>query len=536
MSTAPGWYDDPQDPTIVRYFDGLGWTPHTQYKPNGSVPARPATRLAQKRDVPLRSRRELRAQQAGAEPAVPGAASQKRERLSKNEARARLAAAEETIARHGLRRFEEIDSYRESVEAELAAERQAALEESASLRKEASETLDESRRLVAEQQSRASREALERRTQSEQQLNQLLADLRLARAELEEVSRTLVGSRTAAELQSVGLFDYEHPAESSAALATSLEALRSRIKNAVRDKVAVSSTMNFTFNNSAAQGRKFVNDMTKVLLRAYNAEAENAVKATRAGNLHTAQARLSRAAEQIAKSGQMISLRITDSYHRMRLEELELAARHLQAVQAERELERERRAELREQRKAEQELQVERDRLEKERGHYLATLAALEANGDLDGAARIRSKLEDVDRAVADVDYRAANVRAGYVYVISNVGAFGERMVKIGMTRRLEPMDRVNELGDASVPFRFDVHALFFADDAVGIETMLHQHFAEQRVNRVNLRREFFYTTPEAVLAALKDHHVEIVSFAVEPEAPEYRTSLNMVEEAASVR
>lgn len=519
MSAAPGWYDDPHDAANVRYFDGMSWTPHVQRKT--SNPAQSSTDDGSEDRRP-RMRRELRTRRTPVASAqVPSA--RKPERLSRRDARARLAAAEETIERHGLRRFDEVDSYRASVESELDA-----------ARREASDALDEARRLIEDEREQAVREVAERRQRSEQELNQLLADVRVARAELQEVQGVLVQSHDAAELQSVGLFDYEHPSESSASLATELEALRARIKHAVRDKHAVSSTANFTFNNSAAQGRKFVNDMTKVLLRAYNAEAENAVKATRAGNLQTAQTRLSRAADQIATSGQMISLRITDSYHRMRLDELALAARHLQAVQAEKELERERRAELREQRKAEQELKAERDRLEKERGHYLATLAALEANGDVDGVARIRAKLDDVDRAVADVDYRAANVRAGYVYVISNIGAFGQGMVKIGMTRRLEPMDRVNELGDASVPFRFDVHALFFADDAVGIEAMLHQAFAEQRVNRVNLRREFFYTTPDAVLAALKDHHVEIVSFMVEPDAPEFRTSQQALEAAAS--
>lgn len=524
MSAAPGWYDDPQDQHAVRYFDGLNWTVHTQPKVGSAVPQEPSRRnLLLSGDPGVRSRREAR--QAASAPEPKRTASSP-ERLSKREARARLEAAEALIDRHGLRRFEEADSYREDIERQLDARRLAVEQETTARELVANEAVDAARRTATAERARAEQEEAGRRARAERDLNQLLADVRVASAELSAVQRELTESRDRVELQSVGLFDYEHPAESSATLATRLEALRTRIKNAVREKHAVTSSANFIFNNSAAQGRKFVNDMTKVLLRAYNAEAENAVKATRAGNLHTAQTRLSRAADQIAKSGQMISLRITDSYHRMRLEELELAARHLQTVQAEKELERERRAELREQRKAEQELQAERDRLEKERGHYLATLAALEANGDADGAARIRLKLEDVDRAVADVDYRSANVRAGYVYVISNIGAFGERMVKIGMTRRLEPMDRVNELGDASVPFRFDVHALFFADDAVGIETMLHQTFADQRVNRVNLRREFFYTTPDAVLAALRDHHVEIVSFAVEPEAPEYRSSL----------
>ena len=90
-------------------------------------------------------------------------------------------------------------------------------------------------------------------------------------------------------------------------------------------------------------------------------------------------------------------------------------------------------------------------------------------------------------------------------------------------------MDRVNELGDASVPFRFDVHALFFADDAVGIETMLHQTFSEKRVNRVNLRREFFYVTPDEVLAALQAHAVEILEFRTEVASEEYLASVRTV-------
>ncbi|SDY77531.1 T5orf172 domain-containing protein [Modestobacter sp. DSM 44400] len=85
------------------------------------------------------------------------------------------------------------------------------------------------------------------------------------------------------------------------------------------------------------------------------------------------------------------------------------------------------------------------------------------------------------------------------MYVISNVGAFGESMVKVGMTRRLDPMDRVRELGDASVPFRFDVHAIHFSEDAVGIESALLQKLADRRVNMVSPRREFFHASPGEV-------------------------------------
>ena len=88
-----------------------------------------------------------------------------------------------------------------------------------------------------------------------------------------------------------------------------------------------------------------------------------------------------------------------------------------------------------------------------------------------------------------------ANGKAGNVYVISNLGSFGDKMFKIGMTRRLNPQDRVNELGDASVPFKFDVHSFIFSDDAVGLENKLHQILDDKRVNKVNRRKEFFYTS-----------------------------------------
>ncbi len=153
-------------------------------------------------------------------------------------------------------------------------------------------------------------------------------------------------------------------------------------------------------------------------------------------------------------------------------------------------------------------------------------MAKLEQNGDPEALERARAQLSEVNDAMAGVEKRAANVRAGYVYVISNLGAFGPNMVKIGMTRRLEPMDRIRELGDASVPFKFDTHALFFSEDAVALENALHQKFAEKRVNMVNLRREFFYATPaevrEALLSLGNDHILEYNEVA---EASEWRAS-----------
>jgi hypothetical protein len=159
------------------------------------------------------------------------------------------------------------------------------------------------------------------------------------------------------------------------------------------------------------------------------------------------------------------------------------------------------------------------------RAHYFNAVEALRAGGDDADIEDLQRKLEELDQAIEQNDYRQANIRAGYVYVISNAGAFGRNVVKIGMTRRLEPMERVRELGDASVPFPYDVHALFFSDDAVTLENELHHAFAGRRLNRVNERREFFFATPLEVRAVMADKVGNLLEFTDEPEATQYLQS-----------
>ena len=194
-------------------------------------------------------------------------------------------------------------------------------------------------------------------------------------------------------------------------------------------------------------------------------------------------------------------------------------------LQVEKEAAREERERLREERKAEQELAAERERLTKSATHYANALETVTATRDA-AVADLKARLEEIDQAIEHNDYRAANIRAGYVYVISNTGSFGPNIVKIGLTRRLEPMDRVRELGDASVPFPFDVHALFFSDDAVTVEADLHRAFASLRVNRVNERREFFFATPAQVREILTQQVGNLLEFTDEPEATQYFQSM----------
>ena len=157
--------------------------------------------------------------------------------------------------------------------------------------------------------------------------------------------------------------------------------------------------------------------------------------------------------------------------------------------------------------------------------------AQLEAASDADRAAieekkaELMAQLDKIDKEFADVDYREANQRAGYVYVISNIGAFGENVYKIGMTRRLDPQDRVDELGDASVPFNFDVHALIFTEDAPKLESALHQAFEQKKLNKVNTRREFFKVSLEEIKAEVRKNFDKTVEWVDIAEADQFRQS-----------
>jgi hypothetical protein len=249
----------------------------------------------------------------------------------------------------------------------------------------------------------------------------------------------------------------------------------------------------------------------------------------------TAKKRLEASREAIAHLGSMMEMRISDAFHRFRIEEIELTSDYLMKKQEEREREREReeRERLREERKVEMELAAERERLNKERSHLVTALEKLATTGASDFA--LGQKLAELDAAIAANDYRAANIRAGYVYVISNRGAFGEHIVKIGLTRRLEPQERINELGDASVPFRFDVHALFFSEDAVTLEGELHEHFAGRRLNWINARREFFFATPAEVRTVLAQKLGSLLEYAEHAESVEYLQSVHYWPDAAKV-
>ncbi|MCB9430753.1 MAG: GIY-YIG nuclease family protein [Ardenticatenaceae bacterium] len=172
-------------------------------------------------------------------------------------------------------------------------------------------------------------------------------------------------------------------------------------------------------------------------------------------------------------------------------------------------------------------LEEERKKIESEELKYKAELTNIQ---ELMAATDDQSKIEQLEERLAKVQahldevetkkdeiVNLQNGQAGYIYIISNLGSFGENIFKIGMTRRINPQDRVDELGDASVPFRFDIHSFIFSNNASQLETDLHRKLNNQRVNKVNLRKEFFRATID---------EIEELVYSLEPSAEFNRTML----------
>lgn len=233
-----------------------------------------------------------------------------------------------------------------------------------------------------------------------------------------------------------------------------------------------------------------------------------------------------------------MSVGITTEYFKLKVDELSLALEYQLKKAEEKEALKAARAEQREQAKLQKEIEASRKNLNKEHSHYDSALKKLltqlesdPTNTDLiEKKGKLESQLEEINKAISDIDYRQANMRAGYVYVISNIGSFGENVYKIGMTRRLDPQERVDELGDASVPFSFDIHAMIFSDDAPALENALHKAFADKKVNMVNQRREFFNVTLEEIKEVIKQNYDKTVEFIDTPDAEQYRMSQKMRE------
>jgi hypothetical protein len=378
----------------------------------------------------------------------------------------------------------------------------------------------------------------ERALDLQQAAERLAVNVQEQERKLEELRKDLESVEEAREIQSFGLYRPRYSLSTSGEYETRLDAERDRQKELIKSEKAAHCPTNWSVDGSAAKGKKMIGEHAKLMLRAFNGECDAAIAKVKFSNVTSMENRLKKSFEAINKLGQSKSIEmITQEYYASKLEELHLVHEQQEKIHAERMEQRAIKEQMRDEERAEKEIEeaqakAERDASMREEALEKARRELLEASGKqhekLEAlVTKLEVELKDAIDRKAKAIARAQLTKSGHVYVISNLGSFGDGCYKIGLTRRLDPMERVWELGDASVPFEFDVHAMIFSENAPELEGALHRHFAERRVNKVNTRKEFFRVSLAEIQEAVQKLH-GVITFVTVPEAEDYRKTLAM--------
>lgn len=449
-------------------------------------------------------------------------------------------------------------------QAKQVAERFNAQLAEAKKRWESEVALRQSRLATREAAAEAEYAAFKQRCESEQTAHYAKLATRTAevKAEIAELKKKQVNELRTMEAE-IGPLRAEHKALSDEAallemgfyrprhdFATSLRYKKAidenyeKQKEMLTSKKAARCDREWVLDGSAAKGRKHVEKTLSLMLRAFNGECDSAIAKVKATNFQTMENRIRKSFEAVNKLGQMQECFVSEQYRDLRIEELQLECEHAQKVQAEREEQRAIKEEMRQQAIAEKEAERAQQEAERERRQYQealekarAEMARVDAEKEADVEVQrekhkaMETRIAELEQMMAEANAKqeramslAQQTRSGHVYVISNIGSFGTHVYKIGMTRRLDPMDRIWELSDASVPFDFDVHAIIYTDDAPGLESELHQRFAERRINVVNERKEFFHVTIEEIAEVVRERCGDI-ELTLAAEAAEFLQS-----------
>lgn len=360
--------------------------------------------------------------------------------------------------------------------------------------------------------------------------------------QIEEKSEELVTIDDEVLYQDFGFYETQYDLETSLQYKEKLAEIRDQQKTLVKEKRATDHSDDWTLSGSKAEGTKMNNENIKMTLYSFNTDCDNAIAKVKFNNMAATEKRITKSYDKLNKMNKRNLISIRSQYLDLKLEELHLVYEYELKKEEEREEQRRIKEDMREEERARKEIEAAKKKIEKEEKHFQQEIKNLQLRASsaddseqealLAKIQELESKLALVEKDKEDVFNREQNTRAGYVYIISNIGSFGENVYKIGLTRRLEPLDRVKELGDASVPFLFDVHAMIFSEDAPTLENTLHKTFHHRRVNKVNERKEFFRVTLEEIEDVVTTHHNKVVQFTKLAEAQQYRETL-MIEKHA---
>ena len=366
-------------------------------------------------------------------------------------------------------------------------------------------------------------------TQLEKQIEETRSSYSEKRATLKKLEQQVAIYDEKLSFAELGVYEPHFEFSDADEYKQEIKRIRDRQKTMVSAKTSTICPTDWQVDGSRAKGQTMINRQTRLTMRAFNNECEAAIANTRWNNVNAMEKRILNAATQIDKANESMNLCISDDYVSIKLDELHATHEYRESLK----IEKEERAELARAEREEKKLLAEAEAAEREEKRYQKLLDKARSEAGVD-----ESRIADLEAALAEAHATSERARAmaemtksGYVYIISNVGSFGEDVVKIGLTRRLEPDDRVKELGDASVPFGFDTHAMIYSDEAPALESALHKEFADRRVNASNMRKEFFRVGLEEVEDAVK-RLAPTASFFSDREAQEWHETLSRRKEA----
>lgn len=330
--------------------------------------------------------------------------------------------------------------------------------------------------------------------------------------------------------------------ETSTRYAEEIKDIRQQQKDMIKDKTAIAFPETTVISNDKSFNKKILNGQVKLMLTAFNIECDMLIGKLSPSSFGRTLERIEKLANNLEKSGATLECGFDIDYIELKFEECKLQYQYTLKKQEEIAEQKLIKEQIREEQRAIKEFEKAVADAEKEEKMYRNLLD--KAQKELAQATdQERSEMEQriviLEQQLAEAEAKeeraksmAEQTRKGHVYVISNIGSFGEDVYKIGLTRRLEPMDRVKELGDASVPFPFDVHAMIYTDDAPSLETALHREFRSQRVNAVNLRKEFFNVDLEEIKDAVEKIAGVETEFKMTALAEDYYESLRLSDAA----
>lgn len=361
-----------------------------------------------------------------------------------------------------------------------------------------------------------------------------LNDIENASAQLETLRAKISVFEEEHELIAAGLYpvslDFETPDE----LKKQLDSIREELAAMIRTKTAAICNTKWTINGSSAEGTRATRHYIRIMLRTFNADADACLDLVRWNNLEKCEQRLRTSFDYVNELGSTHSTFLQEQYLNARLSQIRLMHRYRESVYRQKEAMRAARQAALEERKANREIERARQEAEAEERRYAKALAraredvlalvGVEREHMLRSIAELEQKLSDASLLKQRAISMAQITKAGFVYVVSNIGSFGPNVLKIGMTRRIDPKERIRELGGASVPFHFDVHAMIYSENAPELENAFHRRFSISRLNLANGRKEFFRVPLDSVIEFANELSLG-AEFSRQPEARDFRIS-----------